>query len=234
MPDFCLGIAPRYAYLLDCVQAVALRVGQSAVVTSLSGAMNDPALDTLWLHDRVARLRNGDREAADELLRAVGSRLERLARRMIGDFPAVRDGADTGDVVQGAMLRLMSALRDVRPESTRAFAGLAALQVRRELLDLARHFAARGAAARVADPGTADFGTAGGDAPADIELWARFHAAIDALPAEEREAFGLIYYHGHTRGQAALLLGVSERTVYRWWASACVLLNERLGCELPV
>ena len=196
--------------------------------------MTDPALDTLWLHDRVARLRDGDRAAADELLRAVGARLDRLARRMLVGYPGVRTGADTGDVVQGALLRLLSALRDVRPASTREFVGLAALQVRRELLDLARYFAARGAGARVADPGTADFGTAGGEAPADIELWARFHAAIDALPPEEREAFGLIYYHGHTRGQAALLLGVSERTVYRWWASACVLLNERLGGEMPL
>jgi DNA-directed RNA polymerase specialized sigma24 family protein len=128
----------------------------------------------------------------------------------------------------------LSALQEVRPASTREFVGLAALQMRRELLDLARYFAARGAGERVADPGTADFGSAGGEGSADLELWARFHAAIDTLPAEEREALGLIYYHGHTRGQAALLLGVSERTVYRWWASACVLLNERLGGELPL
>lgn len=196
--------------------------------------MTNPALDTLWLHDRVARLRGGDRAAADELLGAVAARLDRLAHRMIRDFPPVRTGADTGDVVQGAMLRLVTALRDVRPDSTREFAGLAALQVRRELLDLARHFGARGAGQRLADPGTADFGTAGGENPADLELWARFHAAVDGLPAEEREAFGLIYYHGQTRTEAALLLGVSERTVYRWWASACVLLTERLGGELPL
>ncbi len=196
--------------------------------------MTDPAHDTLWLHDRVARLREGDRTATDELLREVGARLEALAHRMLGNFPGVRTGADTGDVVQGALLRLMNALRDVRPASTRDFAGLAALQVRRELLDLARHFAARGAGRRVADPGTADFGAGGGDAPADLELWARFHAAIDGLPAEEREAFGLIYYHGQTRGQAALLLGVSERTLYRRWASACILLTERLGDALPI
>ena len=153
---------------------------------------------------------------------------------MLVNYPGVRTGSDTGDVVQGALLRLMSVLRDVRPESTRDFTGLAALQVRRELLDLARYFAARGADLRVADPGTAEFGAGCGSAPADLELWARFHAAIDGLPAEEREAVGLIYYHGHTRRQAALLLGVSERTLYRWWASACLMLNERLGGELPL
>lgn len=194
--------------------------------------MTDFAHDTLWLHDRVARFRDGDRAAADDLLRAVAARLDQLAGRMLRNFPGVRTGADTGDVVQGAMLRLTAALRDVDPVSTRAFAGLAALQVRRELLDLARHFA-RGVKARLSDPGTADYGTGGGDSPADLELWARFHAAAGDLPADEREAFGLLYYHGHTRAEAALLLGVSERTVYRWWAAACGRLVERLGGELP-
>ncbi|MBN9517863.1 sigma-70 family RNA polymerase sigma factor [bacterium] len=195
--------------------------------------MTDPAHDTLWLHDRVARLRDGDRAAADELLCAAAARLERLARRMLAGFPGVRTGADTGDVVQGAMLRLMNALRAVRPASTRDFAGLAALQVRRELLDLARHFAARGVNTRVPDPGTADFGAGGGDSVADLDLWTRFHAAAGELPPDERGAFDLLFYQGHTRAEAALLLGVSERTVYRWWAAACVRLSDRLGGSPP-
>jgi RNA polymerase sigma-70 factor (ECF subfamily) len=195
--------------------------------------MTNPELDTLWLHDRVGRVRVGDRDAADELIRAVSLRLERLARRMLRDFPAVRASADTGDVLQGALLRLVNALRDLRPDSTRDFVNLAALQVRRELLDLARHFAARGQGRHLADPGTADFGAADPDSPADLELWSRFHEAVEGLPAEERETVGLLFYHGYTRAQAALLLGVSERTVYRWWDSACLRLNERLGGHLP-
>ena len=195
--------------------------------------MTDPALTTLCLPDLVDRFRAGDRAAADVLLRAVAARLDRLARRMLRDFPGVRARAETGDVVQGAMLRLTAALRVVCPASTRDYVGLAALQVRRELLDLARHFAARGAGGELSDPGTADFGTGGGDSPADLELWARFHAAADALPPDEREAFGLLYYHGHTRAEAAQLLDVAERTVYRWWAAACERLVERLGGQLP-
>ena len=170
--------------------------------------MTNPACDTAWLHDRVGRFRDGDRQAADDLLRAVGGRLDRLARRMLRNYPVVRSGADTGDVVQGAAVRLARALQAVVPASTREFAGLAALQVRRELIDLARHHASRGAAARVADPATADFGTAGGESPAELELWANFHAAVDHLPDDEREVFALLYYHGQTREQAAELLGV--------------------------
>jgi RNA polymerase sigma-70 factor (ECF subfamily) len=195
--------------------------------------MTDPAHDTLWLHDRVARLRGGDRAAADELLTAATARFERLARRMLGGFPGVRARADTGDVVQGAMLRLMNALRDVRPASTRDFVGLVALQVRRELLDLARHFNARAVGDHLPDPGTGDFGAGPADSVADLELWTRFHAAAGDLPADERGAFDLLYYQGHTRAEAALLLGVSERTVYRWWAAACLRLSDRLGGPPP-
>jgi RNA polymerase sigma factor (sigma-70 family) len=193
--------------------------------------MTNPAHNTNWLRIKVAEFRAGDRAAADELLRAVAGRLQRMASRMLGGFPGVRAGAETGDVVQGAMLRLMNALRDVQPGSTREFAGLAALQVRRELLDLARHFSARPVGTPLPDPG--DAGTDGGDSPADLELWARFHAAVDGLPADEREAFGLLFYHGHTRAEAAQLLDVAERTVYRWWAAACERLVERLGGQLP-
>lgn len=50
---------------------------------------------------------------------------------------------------------------------------------------------------------------------------------------DEREAFGLLFYYGHTRADVALLLGVAERTVYRWWAAACKRLVDRLGGELP-
>lgn len=195
--------------------------------------MTDPACDTVWLHDRVGRLQAGDREAADELLRAVCDRLDRLARRMLRGYPLVRSGADTGDVVQGAAVRLSNALMAVVPASTREFAGLAALQVRRELIDLARHHASRGANRRVHDPGTADFGTAGGESPDELELWADFHAAVDRLPDDEREVFGLLYYHGHTRGQAAELLEVAERTVYRKWVAACGRLREQLGGRFP-
>jgi RNA polymerase sigma factor (sigma-70 family) len=195
--------------------------------------VTDPACDTAWLNDRVGRLRAGDRQAADDLLRAVGGRLERLARRMLRNYPVVRSGADTGDVTQGAAVRLAKALTAVAPASTREFAGLAALQVRRELIDLARYHASRGAAARVHDPGTADFGTAGGESPGELELWANFHAAVEHLPDDEREVFALLYYHGQTREQAAELLEVAERTVYRRWAAACARLSERLGGQLP-
>ncbi len=57
---------------------------------------------------------------------------------MLREFPNVRRLADTGDVFQGAILRLLRSLRqlDPPPATMREFLGLAAAHIRRELLDL--------------------------------------------------------------------------------------------------
>ena len=95
---------------------------------------------TTQLHAWIDRLRTGDRGARDDLLRGITGRLYPLAQKMLGRFPNVRRWADTDDVLQNAQLRLLLRLETVRPDSTRSFFGLAAEQIRRELIDLARHF----------------------------------------------------------------------------------------------
>lgn len=181
----------------------------------------------------VDRFRAGDPKAADELFRAVGLRMDHLARRMLAGFPTVRPFADTSDVVQGASMRLLNALRDLRPQSSQEFFSLAAMQIRRELLDLARRFAGHGSIGIGDDterPELADRAPAGDE----LDFWTRFHEAVEKLPVEEREAIGLVFYHGRTRSEAAEILGVTERTIYRWWQSGCERLNQRLGSELPI
>jgi DNA-directed RNA polymerase specialized sigma24 family protein len=42
-----------------------------------------------------------------------------------------------------------------------------------------------------------------------------------------------VFYHGWTQTQVAALFQVSDRTVRRWWRSACQRLSEELGGELP-
>src|SRR5262245_48435567 len=90
----------------------------------------DVPLDTVAIDDLLARARAGDRAAWDELLRRSRRRFEHLARRMLRDFPVVRRVEDTGDVLQGAMVRLVRALNAVSPASTREYYGLAAEQIR--------------------------------------------------------------------------------------------------------
>src|SRR5262249_52752595 len=94
---------------------------------------------TAQLHDWLTRMNAGDQRARDELLRSVTLRLEVLARRMLRRFPQLRRWEQTDDVLQGALLGLLAALRAVRPESMRSFYNLSAVLIRRQLIDLWRH-----------------------------------------------------------------------------------------------
>src|SRR5438270_11169773 len=102
--------------------------------------MADPPSLTAQLEGWLLRMRAGDASARGELLEHVCERLRRLTRKMLKGFPGVKRYAETDDVLQNSLLRLLRALDDVQPTSTREFLGLAATQIRRELLDLARHF----------------------------------------------------------------------------------------------
>ncbi|MFO0845073.1 MAG: sigma-70 family RNA polymerase sigma factor [Gemmataceae bacterium] len=198
--------------------------------------MSDSSLQTVQLHDFISRWQAGDAAAADHLFRCIGQRLENLARRMLRNYPNVRDFADTGDVFQGAVCRLLRTLRNLRPATTRDFFNLAAAHVRRELLDLARHHTGKprpGAGPRVEED--SDLAPPAPDSlpPAELELWGRFHEAVGQLAAEEREVFNLTFYHGWTQPQIAELFCVAERTVRRRWRDACIQLAHLVGGQLP-
>jgi RNA polymerase sigma-70 factor (ECF subfamily) len=198
--------------------------------------MADSGLHTTQLQGWLERMRDGDRAARDELLRAVCGRLEQMARAMLSRFPNVRRWAETGDVLQNALMRLLRSLEKVEIDSTRAFFGLAAEHIRRELLDLARHYYGRegvGAnhASHAALPAEAPQGPDPADrtvAPDDLERWCNFHQAVAGLPTEEREVVGLVFYHHWSQAQVAELLQVSERTVRRYWQSALRKLHHLL------
>jgi RNA polymerase sigma-70 factor (ECF subfamily) len=188
-----------------------------------------------WQHC-LDRLRTGDRAAVNELLRHTSGRLQRLARKMLHGFPALRRWEQTDDVLQNALLRLHRALAELRPESPRQFFGLAAAQLRRALLDLQRHyFGPEGAGARHATDGAAtDDGPPRHEAaddtrdPARLAEWGELHRQAAALPAEEREVFDLLWYHGLTQANAAAVLQVTVRTVKRRWQAARLRLHAAL------
>jgi RNA polymerase sigma factor (sigma-70 family) len=176
------------------------------------------SLRTTEIPDLLARLRGGDRAAADELLRRCRERLETMARVMLRRFPVVATHEQTADVVQEASLSLLAALRTLDVADTRAFHALAAEHVSRRRLDLARKHRRR------------DTPPAAGDA--DLDLWADLHEAAQRLPLEPREVFALCFYHGWTFAQVAAVLGVSVATARRRWLEALVELVGQLR-DLP-
>lgn len=189
----------------------------------------------------VERHRDGDPAAREQLIAAAVGRLERLARKMLKGFPGVGRWEDTADVLQNALIRLDRALRAVAPSSSREFIGLAAEQIRRELLDLARRYRGPRGMGRNHESGLniGDAAREGLDPAApvpevdELERWTALHEAVEKLPAAEREVFVLTFYHKWPQAQIAELFQVDERTVRRRWRSAAQMLHDALGGDLP-
>ncbi len=96
--------------------------------------------DTTQLQACLDRWRDGDELGRDDLLSQSFRRLRQLASKMLKGYPLVGCHEQTDDILQSALIRLNRALLDVRPKSVADYIGLSALQIRRELIDLARHY----------------------------------------------------------------------------------------------
>jgi RNA polymerase sigma-70 factor (ECF subfamily) len=134
-------------------------------------------------------------------------------------------------VVHRALLRLHRALAQVKPESAGQFYGLAAAQIRRELIDLARHhYGAEGQGAHHHTDGgiAAEAKPDEQHEPETLESWTRFHEHVENLPDEQRNVVGLLWYGGLSQPAAAEVLGVSLPTVKRRWQAARMALYQVL------
>lgn len=186
---------------------------------------------TSELHDLLGRMRAGDPDARTRLIEHACDRVRKLTRKMLRAYPGVRRWSETDDVLQNALLRLHRSLAEVRPESASQFYGLAATQIRRELLDLAKHFfGAHGAGGKHhSDGGDAAERTAPDPLEPDtLEAWTRFHETVEVLSPEQQEVVQLVWYEGLTQPQAAVVLDISVATLKRRWQAARLRLSELL------
>ncbi len=198
--------------------------------------MDNDTTSTARIQHCLDRLAAGDQQAKDLLLEHASEHLTRLSRKLLGGFPQVRRWEQTDDVFQGASIRLCRALEQAKPVSPLHFFRLAALQIRRELIDLARHYqGARGWGANHASQrgGPANDSSCQGafeaeeltNDPQQLVQWAEFHRLVEQLPDEQREIFDLLWYQGLSQEEAAALIGVTARTVKRRWRSARLTLH---------
>jgi RNA polymerase sigma factor (sigma-70 family) len=126
--------------------------------------------------------------------------------------------------------RLLKAMREVRPQTVRQFFALANQHMRWELNDLARRLDIQPSPVELHEslvPAPAS--SASGLTPNGR----RMLEAIDSLPEDEREAFGLVRVQGMTQTEAAQVLGVSVATVKRRLNRGLRLLTEKLADLRP-
>jgi RNA polymerase sigma factor (sigma-70 family) len=191
------------------------------------------------LPDILARLAAGDLSARDRILERCADRIRLLARRMLRRFPEVHRHDDTDDVCQLAALRLHRALGEMARggESPRSIMALAAAQVRRTVLDLARRNRGRWSHAANHDTNVDARGAAQIDRVPDgadaLDRWEAFHEAVESLPPLEREVVHLAWYMGADQRTIADVAGCSERTVRNRWLAARASLKAALDDHPP-
>jgi RNA polymerase sigma factor (sigma-70 family) len=204
--------------------------------------MGEPPGHTTQLQCWLDLMRAGNSQARERLIEHACERLRLITRKMLRDSPKIHRWEETDDVFIAAVTKLHRSLEAVQPESVRDFYNLAATQIRRVLVDLARRY--YGPEGLGANYDTGAVAPDGKDAarhdradftgePASVMEWTEFHQQVESLPEEEKAVFSLLWYSGLTQQEATHALGISERTLRRRWRSARVSLYEALGGEPP-
>ena len=199
--------------------------------------------NTVAIQHCIDRLNGGDPQVRGELIEVAFERLQRMAKKMKHDFDRLGRWEQTDDIIQNASVRLFDALGSVEIADVRHFYRLAALQIRRELIDLCRHYhgpLGLGANHHTQQPVASSDATLPPVAfdraevsadPQHMQEWGEFHQCVGDLPEKEREVFELIWYHELTQEETAELLGMSTRQIKRIWRSAKLFLHDRLQGE---
>ena len=208
--------------------------------------MNSDDVQSAGVEQLLERLKNGDDTARDELIDCASQRLFNLTRTIKRGFNQVNRWEQTEDIFQRSVIKLHRALSEVEIRDSRHFFRLAATHIRRQLIDLARHYAgpegigANHATQLAGNPEQSQAPLHGAydavdavETPAQLSRWCELHEAIESLPGEQRETVELLFYNGLSQDQAAQLMGVGVRTIKRYWRSAKLALFEKLGDQLP-
>ena len=194
---------------------------------------------TALMQQCLRRLRMEEASARAELLGFARRRLKELADQMFAQFPRLHSREQDDDLFQEAMMRLWKSLDAVGPATVPEFMGLAALQMRRALIDLTRHHFGRnnGGKRDQAESQLVNLPTQlrivdqiddWNETPETLMMWAEFHQAADGLPEPERTAFDLLFYGELPQPEVAELMGVTDRQIRRYWLSARRMVGRQL------
>jgi RNA polymerase sigma-70 factor (ECF subfamily) len=179
------------------------------------------------------RLKAGEESARDELLTVAENRLHVLTQKMFWPGQPLRKWEEEDDVFQEAALKLWRSLKAVTPATPYEFFGLAALQIRRTLIDLYRRVTRRKGFARFrslpAGEGAQAFDFPDKScSPRDLESWVSFHEEVDKLDEPERAVVDLVFYHDCLWSEVAELLAIPGEAAINRWESAKKKLKRAL------
>lgn len=172
--------------------------------------------------------KNFEGATSDELMAALYDELHRLARRE--RWSAGRpDSLQTTAIMHEAYLKLYT--RD-NWESREHFLGAAVTTMRNILVDAARARLAikRGGGERGLPLETAKDVADGGEGGGDRDL-VRLDDALRDLAAINPNLARLVdcrFFGGLTDGETAKVMGVSDRTIQRWWINARAWIHSEL------
>jgi RNA polymerase sigma factor (TIGR02999 family) len=184
--------------------------------------MATPALTEL-----IRRAQGGDQAAADELFAESYPLLSRMARARLRAHQR-SPTLDTGSLVHEAYLRFVASGR-LRLEDSLHFRRWAARVMRSVIVDIARRRQADrrgGRLARITLTSDLPVAADGGE-----DLILDIHDALESLSAADPRAAQVVelrYFAGMTEGEAASVLGVTDRTVRRDWEKARLMLAQML------
>ncbi len=136
----------------------------------------------------------------------------------------------TDEMLGAVVERLLKAMREARPQSVREFFALANQHMRWELNDLARRLDERPGAVGLREELMPAAESSGSSISPEGR---RILEAIENLPEDEREVFGLVRIQGLTQADASEILGVSTKTVQRRLNRGLQLLAESLDDLRP-
>ncbi len=191
---------------------------------------------TLALQDLLSQLQSGQNVEAvkKQLVARAYSRLRVLAQKMLTSYNRHAIDEETEGLVAEAYMRLDRSLEDLRPETVGQFFGLAALQMRRHLLDKLRTIHGRGQEKRpqIGSLEPKDDSAAPIDLGVDSPMapWTAIDIleALEELDERERECLTMQHWFGFTHQEIANLLQISTKTVQRSCNLAIIKLNDRL------
>jgi RNA polymerase sigma-70 factor (ECF subfamily) len=135
------------------------------------------------------------------------------------------------EILDAVVGRLLKAMRSVRPQTVRQFFALVNQHMRWELNDVARRLDEQPTSLEFREDLVAAPASSGSVLTPDGR---RMLDAIDELPEDEREVFGLVHVQGLMTGEAAEVVGVSVRTVQRRLNHALLLLAKVLDDLRPI